>query len=88
MYVLSKGTSMELVNKKNVKQDQSKKAEKYQCSNIKEITFYQEANNGTTGKYDNEMVGFIPKQYDNSSSLSTQGYHLKLYRQTAESLCN
>ena len=78
---------MELVYKKNVKKDQSKKAEKYQCSNIKEITFYQEANNGTTGKYDHEMVGFIPKQHDNSPSLPTQGHHLNLYTQTAENIC-
>ena len=83
---------MELVYKedakKNVKKHQSTKKEKYQYSNIKEITFYQDANNGTTGKYDQEIVDFIPMQHDSSSSLPTEDHHLKFYRQTVENFCN
>ena len=42
-----------------------------------------------TGKYDYAIVDFMPKQHDSSSSLPTQGHHLKLYRQRAEkNLCN
>ena len=37
-----------------------------------------------TGKYDYELVDFMPKQHDSSSSLPTRGHHLKLYRQRAE----
>ena len=37
-----------------------------------------------TGKYDYEIVDFMPKQHDSSSSLPTRGHHLKLYRQRAE----
>ena len=82
-YVSSKGTTLKLVykedtKKKRSKKDQNTKTEKYQCSNIKEITVYQYANNSTTGKYDHEIVD-LPKQYDSSSSIPTQGHHLKLY---------
>ena len=38
----------------------------------------------TTGKYDCEIVDFMPKQHESSSSLPTRGHHLKLYRQRAE----
>ena len=42
-----------------------------------------------TGKYDYELVDFMPKQYESSSSLPTWGHYLKLYRQRAEkNLCN
>ena len=42
-----------------------------------------------TRKYDYEIVDFMPKQHRSSSSLPTQGHHLKLYRQRAEkNLCN
>ena len=42
-----------------------------------------------TGKYDYEIVDFMPKQHESSSSLPTRGHHLKLYRQRAEkNLCN
>ena len=34
-----------------------------------------------TGKYDYEIVDFMPKQHESSSSLPTRGHHLKLYRQ-------
>ena len=44
------------------------------AQSIKEFTFYQDASDGTTGKYDHEMVNFMPKQHDNSS----------VYRHTAE----
>ena len=37
-----------------------------------------------TGKYYYEIVDFMPKQYDSSSSQPTWGHHLKLYRQRAE----
>ena len=37
-----------------------------------------------TGKYDHEIVDFMPKQHESSSSLPTQGHHLKLYRQRTE----
>ena len=37
-----------------------------------------------TGKYDNAIVDFMPKQHDSSSSLPTRGHQLKLYRQRAE----
>ena len=35
-----------------------------------------------TGKYDYEIVDFIPKQLHSSSSLPTEGHHLKLCRPT------
>ena len=42
-----------------------------------------------TGKYDYEIVDFMPKQHESSSSLPTQGHNLKLYRQGREkNLCN
>ena len=42
-----------------------------------------------TGKYDYEIVDFMPKQHESSSSLPTQGNHLKLYRQrVGKNLCN
>ena len=31
-----------------------------------------------TEKYHHEIVDFMPKQHESSSSLSTQGHHLKL----------
>ena len=37
-----------------------------------------------TGKYDYEIVDFMPKQHESSSSLSTRGHYLKLYRQSVE----
>ena len=37
-----------------------------------------------TEKYHHEIVDFMPKQHESSSSLSTQGHHLKLYKQTGE----
>ena len=37
------------------------------------------------GKYDYEIVDFMPKQHDNSSSLPTRGHHLKLYKSRKES---
>ena len=42
-----------------------------------------------TEKYHYEIVDFMPKQYESSSSLPTQGHHLKQYRQKGEkNLCN
>ena len=42
-----------------------------------------------TGKYDYEIVDFMSKQHDSSSSLPTWGHYLKLYRQLAEkNLCS
>ena len=37
-----------------------------------------------TGKYDYEIVDFMPKQHESSSSLPTRGLYLKFYRQRAE----
>ena len=37
-----------------------------------------------TEKYHHKIVDFMPKQHESSSSLPTQGHHLKLYRQRAE----
>ena len=34
--------------------------------------------------YHHEIVDYMPKQHESSSSLPTQGHHLKLYRQRAE----
>ena len=37
-----------------------------------------------TEKYHHEIVDFMPKQHKSSSSLPTQGHHLKMYKQTGE----
>ena len=36
--------------------------------------------------YHHEIVDYMPKQHESSSSLPTQGHHLKLYRQRAEKI--
>ena len=34
--------------------------------------------------YHHQIVDYMPKQHESSSSLPTQGHHLKLYKQRAE----